>query len=362
MNNKSNLHASLILLLGVATTSFSCTRENPIPDIPPSGGTTMTLHGGAGGSSAENLVFVDLSSERQDSVKRASWDLGFYNGNQFRVILNSSKGAVTAVSVGQQDINAVNGSNVDIQDLAFGLSFATGEVYGSFALADDTTGNLNNTAIAEIGEGDNPVYLVNTVPGTTVDAENVWKVKVSRSGKGYSVQYAQLDATTAQTIEIQKDDAYNFQFLSFNKGLIAVEPKKEDWDFSWGYTLYFSSLNGTPIPYGYSDFVKSNVLNGVQAAQVLTANIPYADFDETDVPNVSLSSSQNIIGDSWRSTTGAQAGVKTDRYYIIKDAANNVYKLRFNSMGAVPSGQSSPADGGKRGYPELEYELVKRGS
>lgn len=362
MKNKLNLRSSLLLLLGMATVSFSCTRENPTPTIPPSDGTSLTLNGGEGGSSAENIVFVDLSAERQEPVSRESWDLGFHSGSQFRVILNSSKGAVTALNTGQNDIQAVNESNVDVSDLAFGLSFATLEVFGSFDLVDDTAGNLAKTAIAEIGTGDNPVYLVNTVPGTTVDADNVWKVKIARSGNGYSVQYAKLGDSSIQTIDIQKDSEYNFQFLSFTSGLVSVEPKKAEWDFSWGYTLFFSLYQGTPIPYGFSDFVKLNTLNGVQAAQVLTADVAYADFDESNVSNISFSSAQNIIGESWRATTGAQAGVKTDRYYVVKDGSGNVYKLRFNSMGAIPSGQTSPADGGTRGYPELEYELVKRGA
>lgn len=360
MKNTSTLRVGILLLLSVSALSFSCKRENTIPDIPPSDGTSLTLNGGVGGSSAANIVFVDLSAERQDSAKRASWDLGFYSGSQFRVVLNTSKGAVTAKSTGQTDVNAVNASNVDVSELAFGLSFATLEVFGSFDLTDDTTGNLANTAIAGIGTGDNPVYLVNTVPGTTVDASNVWKVKISRSGSGYSLQYAKLDATSVQTADIRKDEAYNFQFFSFASGPVSVEPEKDAWDFSWGYTLYFSMYQGAPIPYGFPDFVKLNTLSGVQAAVVLATDIAYADFNETHVAGVSLSSAQNIIGSSWRATTGAQLGVLTDRYYIIKDASGNVYKLRFNSMGATPAGQTAAPDGGKRGYPELEYKLVKR--
>lgn len=362
MKNKFNFSTSLLLILSVSALSFSCQRDNTTPEIPASDGTSLTLNGGEGGSDAENIVFVDLSGENQESAKRASWDLGFYAGNQFRVILNSSKGAVTALSTGQTDINAVNESNVDVSDLAFGLSFATMDVFGSFDLADDTTGNLARTAIAEISAGDNPVYLVNTVPGTTVSADNVWKIKVSRSGNGYTLQYAKLSASTTQSIDIQKDDTYNFQFFSFTGGLVPVEPKKSEWDFSWGYTLYFTLFNGNPVPYGFSDFVKLNTLTGVQAALVLTADVAYTDFNESNLAGISFSSSQNSIGEGWRSTSGAQAGVKTDRYYLIKDASGNIYKLRFNSMGAIPSGQTAPADGGTRGYPELEYKLVKRRS
>src|SRR5690606_17416015 len=109
-------------------------------------------------------------------------------------------------------------------------------------------------------------------------------------------------------------------FFSFASGPVSVEPEKDAWDFSWGYTLYFSMYQGAPIPYGFPDFVKLNTLSGVQAAVVLATDIAYADFNETHVAGVSLSSAQNIIGSSWRATTGAQLGVLTDRYYIIKDA------------------------------------------
>ncbi len=43
--------------------------------------------------------------------------------------------------------------------------------------------------------------------------------------------------------------------------------------------------------------------------------------------------------------------MKTDRFYVIKDAAGNVYKLRFISFHA--------SDGGVRGYPKIEYKLGK---
>ncbi|WP_255157753.1 HmuY family protein [Siphonobacter sp. BAB-5385] len=46
--------------------------------------------------------------------------------------------------------------------------------------------------------------------------------------------------------------------------------------------------------------------------------------------------------------------MKTDRFYVIKDAAGNVYKLKFINY--------TSTDGGERGYPNIEYKLVKKGS
>ncbi|RQP15426.1 MAG: hypothetical protein EAS52_15100 [Parapedobacter sp.] len=358
MKTKTHLFKYLTFAIGAAVFFTSCSDdEETIPDIPPSEGTELTLNGGVGGSAAQNIVFVDLSAAKQDSAKRESWDLGFYCGNDFRVILNSSKGAITALNTQETDINAVTPANVDVNELALGLNYETYEFIGSFDLIDDTTGNLNNTAIDAISTGENPVYIVNTVGGATVDPANVWKVKISQSTNGYSVQYAKLDATNVQTIEIQKDSEYNFKHFSFTGGIVNVEPPKTEWDFSWGYTIYFTMLGTDPVPYNNSDFIKLNTLNGVQAAMVKEADIAYASFSEANISSISFSGNQNVIGANWRTvpspTPGVEAGTKKDRYYVIKDVAGNIYKLKFNSFTAE--------DAGKRGYPELEYQLVKRG-
>mgnify|MGYP003576100059 FL=1 len=43
-----------------------------------------------GGPSQANQVYIDLSSGAMTTVPRVSWDLGFYSGNEFRVILINS--------------------------------------------------------------------------------------------------------------------------------------------------------------------------------------------------------------------------------------------------------------------------------
>jgi hypothetical protein len=46
------------------------------------------------------------------------------------------------------------------------------------------------------------------------------------------------------------------------------------------------------------------------------------------------------------------AGVKTDRFYVLKDSYGNYYKLRFTKFG-------TGTDGTERGRPEIEYALLK---
>ena len=52
--------------------------------------TTVTQVADGGGATYPNKVFIDLSANRHTGVNRTTWDLGFYSGAEFRVILNSS--------------------------------------------------------------------------------------------------------------------------------------------------------------------------------------------------------------------------------------------------------------------------------
>jgi len=330
--------------------------DNVIPDIPPSDGTTMTLNGGAGGSDAENSVYVDFSAETQLSVKRLSWDLAFYSGNEFRVKLNNMAGAAT-IGTDETDLNAVTAANFDINTLAIGQG------QGTMDMIDAVDGSISGTAIAEVSgnDNDNKVYVISTKGGTVVSAEAVYKVRILRKGEGYTVQYGQLDATTYQSIDVAKNTETNFQYVSFTtNNVVAVEPKKEDWDIVWGYSMYFTG----PLPYSFSDLVFINHLSGVTAAEVLTESVSYADFGEGNLSAVTFNNNIDVIGSNWRATSPpATAGVKNDRFYVIKDGVGNIYKLKFNSFTGPVSNPlgSGPGDGGERGKPEIEFKLVKRG-
>jgi len=310
-------------------------------------GTSLQLEGGTGGASAVNTVFVDLSANRQTSVLRDSWDLGFYSGTDFRVTINSTNGA-SAIQVNKIDLNTVSSANINPDDLKLGLGL------GSFALYDDVSGDITKTVIAEVSAtaNDNKVYVINRKGGSgTIGAvEDLIKIRVIRKDAGYTLQYAKINETTFKTLDITKDAAYNFQYVSFDKGAVTVEPAKDRWDFQWGWSLYYTGTT----PYGFSDLVFTNHHAGVQSAEILSSTVSYADFKESDLSRIVFLTDRHVIGSAWRVTSGGTVGVKSDRFYVIKDAAGNIYKLKFTSFHAN--------DGGERGRPTLEYSLVKKGS
>ncbi|KAA6432639.1 hypothetical protein FEM33_23230 [Dyadobacter flavalbus] len=313
-------------------------------------GSTATLNGKVGDVTYANSVYFDLSGNSQTGVDRKSWNLGFYSGPDFRVILNPACQS-TAIATSKTDFSAVTLAdsagvklNHDPSDTA------------SVHIVDDWTGNITKTVIAAVSatDAENKVYLYSYEGNKSAD--KWFKVKISRNGEGYKVQYARLGSTAIKTLDVAKNADFNFAFASLETDkVVPVEPRTRSWDFSWSYSTYNSGLN---TPYWVQDYVGINHLGGVEAAQVMTATVSYADFKESSIAATTFLKTGDVIGTKWRATAApgstTPAGVKTDRFYVIKDAAGNVYKLRFISY--------TSTDGGERGKPKLEYELVKKGA
>lgn len=314
---------------------------------------TATLTGTGGGPTYGNRVFFDLSANRQTPVLRTTWDLGFYTGgDDFRVILNSST-AMIARPLAKNDLNTVTAADT----VGFGNdNIFSGANTAGLAFIDYPDGNLSKTAIASISAtaADNKVYIINrgTGVGSPAPARGWKKVRIIRNATGgYTLQHADIAATTFSSIDIAKDDAYFFKYISFETGAVAVEPQKTKWDFMWTY--FSNALNiGVEVPYLYQDVILIN--RNVSIAKVMTTTKAFADFNESDIAALTFSTAQNAYAADWRSGggPGVLPAVRTERYYVIKDGENNVYKVRFTAM---------TNSLGERGHPAYEAVLVKRG-
>ncbi|WP_431242981.1 HmuY family protein [Flavobacterium sp. P21] len=294
---------------------------------------------------------------------RNSWDLGFYSGSDFRVVLNSS------VKMAAKQLTTTNIDEVQVTDETMIISQGTGIA----TQIDDPTGDITKTTIAAVSvtDADNKVYLlylgnkpVATAPALGKegavggDARGWKKIRVLRSGSDYKVQYADITSTTHEEIVISKNSAYNFTFLSLiDKKVVSVEPQKNQWDLN--FTTFINIIPGTtPTPYFYPDFVTSNLNGNAKAYQVLTSAFTYEAFTLANVDNTKFTADQRNIGSNWRGTsvTGAdgipvsQFVLRTDRFFVIKDPAGNVYKLKFTG--------GAKADL-ERGHPSFQYTLLK---
>lgn len=310
------------------------------------------LSGDGGGVTFGNKVFFDLSGNRQMAVSRTKWDLGFYSGAEFRVILNSSS-AMMARQLDKNDLNLVTATDT----IGFSESVNFNQMDPSpdaLPYIDYPDGDLTKTAIAEISanDADNKVYIVNRGIGigTPAPSRGWKKIRILRNPTGgYTLQYADINATSFNSIQIGKNAAFNFNYVSLDNGLVDVEPEKDKWDLAWTYFSGVFNFGGIEVPYLFQDVILQN--RNTTIAKVLTADKPYDNFNLTDVSGLSFVFIQNGIGADWRSGGGPTSGpaVRSDRYYIVKDGAGNYYKLRFTAMD----------QNGVRGYPAFQYVLLQ---
>jgi hypothetical protein len=314
-----------------------------------------------GGPTQPNQVYIDLSTGTSTPVARTAWDLGFYSGDDFRVAINGS------LKMAAKQLTTTNIDEVVEED----ETMIIGQGSGSASQIDNPAGNIDGTAIAAVSanDDDNKVHLIYmgngpaaTAPvvgadGSAGGAARGWKkVRVLKSGSDYKLQYADIDATTHQEVTITKNAAYNFTFFSLaTNAVVQSEPQKNQWDINF---TTFTNLVGPTTPYYYADFIVTNTKGGARSYMVLTADKSYENFTQADIDESKFTADQRNIGSNWRSTsvTGpdgnpmSQFVLKTDRFFVVKDPAGNVYKLK------ITGGANS---NNERGFPVFQYALVR---
>lgn len=303
---------------------------------------TMEINGG--GADFPNQSFIDLSKLSQSTVDKYSWDLGFSSTSiEHHVVLNSSA-YVMARAIESTDIDQVGATDtVGFAAKMYLSNYVDGEASGWI---DNQNGDLSDTAFGSISSTDsgNKVFIVKR------DGEdrNWKKVRVLQDGENYTIQYADIDATSHSELSISKDAAYNFTFLDLDNGVTNVEPEKEKWDLM--YSTYSGRANyGQFLAIGYNDYIVLN-RSEVSAAMVAESEFSYSEFSLDDISNVSLVSDNiSVIGSSWRGLVDFSLVLNEDVYYVISDSEGNHYKLKFTRL-------TSETD--ERGYPEFKFELL----
>lgn len=150
--------------------------------------------------------------------------------------------------------------------------------------------------------------------------------------------------------------------MSTNK-IVDVNPETNKWDINFSGVYSFSAPSGFGLT--YSDYSLHNTLGNVGVYQVTIYEVDQNDnrihFDVPSFTKFSINdvdeselvyNDRTVISSSWKLTpTDTRAGIaKDDRYFILKNAEDNLYKLRFTAL---------LSDAGERGYSQFEYELLQ---
>lgn len=356
---------SKVIFLSTLFLSVSCLKEDDgiIPVAPVEGD---VLEAEVGGPAQPYQVWVDLSTGEMKKTIRTGWDLGFYTGDEFAVILNT--GAVMSATEieGVTELSQVSSQSVSglMQSVQVGTFDADNLQY-----VDDVKGNYleNGTVINEPGK----IYLINMgfniyegtfISGTAypIGTARGWKkIKVTEEGNGYKLEYADLDQAQPQEAFIPKDAQYNFTFFSMITDEIKdIQPPKTEWDLC--FTVFVNEVtdnNGNSQgSYIFSDFVITNTMANTGAYEVITGSstLPedFSSFGSSDVDaSEFIYNDHRAIGDHWRQIPGAI--VKNDRFYVLKDPNGILFKIKFISMTQQDPNNSDLI---LRGHPVFEYE------
>ena len=362
MHKMKNIVYIPLLLFVVLLQSCIRDNEDPVAVSPFEG---AIVNPDVGGAAQPNQVWFKLSDSTETVNRRTDWDLGFYGGSDFKVILNYSIMMAAGKVDGATDLASVNTSTTTL--LRSKVQVANFDPENQQYI-DAVEGNVptSYTAIATISANDseNAIYLVNmgreiytdAIPtGSTYtggDSRGWMKLQITRSGSDYKIRYADLDATTIKEFIIPKNADYNYTFFSMkNNAIASIQPPKKDWDLSFSV---FTNLIAGAGSYIYADFVLSNIMGGVASYQITvpsgsSATEAYNNFTATNIDATKFNSTdQRAIGGNWRNPIGTNGlEVYGDRFYIIRDADGLFYKLRFTRMTSTS---------GERGYPQFEYK------
>ncbi|WP_373398972.1 hypothetical protein V8V91_04500 [Algoriphagus halophilus] len=86
-----------ICSLFIGASLFSSCKDDSAPMvIPPDESGWMEVNGG--GATYPNTAFIKLRSSEQTAVKRSDWDLAFYTGSDFKVLINGTTGAMASAT------------------------------------------------------------------------------------------------------------------------------------------------------------------------------------------------------------------------------------------------------------------------
>lgn len=332
MERKLHLLALAALLMFFT----SCFKEDePIPPyVSPPGVTTNVAEIGP---TYDKQLYYDLETDSFIRIiNRESWDLAFQClDGEFQVFINSSKLMRVA--------NTLN-TNFNQNYSTFGLNWKY----------DNSGGWLDSTAIGEWGTVNgnqvtsfNHVYVIDRgLAAGTGNNLGYKKMQINGFSNGqYSIRYANLDGTQFQEISFSKDATYNFIFVSFDQGVVSVEPPKTTWDLLFTQYTTLVTQQSTGIVENYS--VNGALLNPYKVVAAREFNKPFTDIIFSDLTGYNYTPQRDIIGYDWKDFDFDLSVyiIFPNRSYIIRDVEGNYYKLRFTSF---------TNQDGVRGYPTFE--------
>ena len=322
----------LIITFSVFTSCFQ--EDEPVsPYVSPPGVKTNVA---SIGPLYDKQLFYDLETDSfVKIVDRNAWDLALESTSSgYHIFINSSK-LMKVAKTGNSDFS-ITYSTVGLDwkyDNSGGWSDST--AFGEWGI--ETSGNV--TSYEE-------VYIIDRGLSPTGNNIGYKKIKIlGLNNNNYQIQFANLDGSSSQMITIPKSDNHHFVYLSFDNGVVDIEPPKSSWDLLFTQYTALVKQQSTGIIENYS--VNGTLLNPHQVVASREFSKSFEDILFSDLANYQYTKKRDIIGYDWKDYDFDLSVyiIFPNRNYIVKSVEGNYFKIRFTSF---------TNDLGERGYPTFE--------
>jgi hypothetical protein len=320
-----------ILITAMSSGFFSCMKkELPVPLKPKGKEVTASVE------MTEDYKLQIFYSLRNNTIvgtnNYTAWDLGFETAAEgWRIVLNSAKFKMALYPVNKKF------EEVKIADTA-----------GIISLIDAASGSLDSTAFGDWRSA-GKTYILHRGTDETGKYLGMEKIQIlSVDDSKYVVHFAAIDGSNEKTLEIFKDEEYNYTFLSFDEGgkTLLIEPPRREWDIVFTkYTHFYYDLDMR-----YS--VVGCLLNSFKTSSgrdSVTKN--FEEIDLRTAASVGLRDEIDAIGFEWKSydLNSGKFSVDAGKHYIIRSGEEGIYyKLRFVDF----------YKNGIKGTPLFEYQRL----
>jgi hypothetical protein len=260
-------------------------------------------------SDYKNQVWFDLGTNSIVKTNlRTDWDLAFdCSSSQYIVYLNTALNASVALT-NETDFITVSSDA--------GLTYRY----------EHQSGKVDSLAIGDVSNQRN-VFIVNRGFSPSGVSLGKWKIQITQVQNGdYHLTCSKLNGSDLQTAIISKKSTYNRVAYSFTTASeLQIEPPKTDYDLC--FTQYTHVFTDPPYPYS----VNGVLINSYQTEVAEAFKVDFNSIDYTYATTLSYSNDQDVIGYDWKSFNlqDNTYNIATTQNYLIRDAANNLFKLRF---------------------------------
>ena len=337
------LYVKLIAVFFLVFGMSSCEKEEalyPKPNVP----IGLQTQSFAMGENYENQLWFDFETQHTYSNRYGNWDIGVACQGEPSIVICGGKNSFFSVCE-IEGVSFANVSPLHLKNAVWKFDHPNGMIDSS------AFGNCFTKAIDGY-DGKSSVFVLDRGEDSLKNYRYIKIQLLGVRGGAYQFKWGYLGIPTLSYLtQIVTQPEYNFVYYSFQKkDTVTNEPiESKKWDIV--FTTYKESIKddkGNPYPY-----IIRGALTNHKNIEVCEINqtISYEKCTKDFALQQQYNTNADEIGYDWKEYS-QQTGKYTilpNRFYIIKTANNQYFKMKFVDF---------YDDQGRKGYPKMAWQLL----